>query len=70
VVALCRITEDGACEGDPEAEMPHPAYIHAEPGDEGVVEDLNQEEDIPSVRFDRTGTATIVFEPEIKEVGE
>jgi len=59
-----------------------PGYVHAEPGELGTVVETDYPEDvkdletgeitgrdtIPTVRFDRTGTATIVGEDEIELV--
>jgi len=70
VVALCQIVEDGSSPGNPESRPLEGDFIHAEPGEEGVVEDVDSERGIPSVRFNRTGTATIVSDSEIKEVEE
>ncbi len=62
VKAAKQITESGI-EGDPAALFPAGAYIHAEAGDEGTV--VYVEDGNPTVRFDRTGTATLVFNSEI-----
>lgn len=59
VVAEQTITEAGGHPGDTSAKFPSPRYIHATEGDIGVVEHVN-EEGLPTVRFERTGTATIV----------
>lgn len=63
VRALRQITEDGTVPGDPTAEFPKGRYIHAEEGDVGTVEGVD--DNTPTVRFDRTGTATIVGEDEV-----
>ncbi|GEM_PF-5524890 len=70
VRATCQVTEGGGGGGgDPtkpfldEDGYPDPAYVHAEPGEEGVVESIDNGD--PFVRFDRTGTATIVSAGEI-----
>jgi hypothetical protein len=67
VTATHQITEAGGeVVGDPDAVFPAPNYIHAEDGELGTVEHCeagpNGE---PTVRFDRTGTATIVAHREI-----
>jgi hypothetical protein len=63
VRALRQITEDGTVPGDPTAEFPRGRYIHAEEGDVGTVEGVD--DNTPTVRFERTGTATIVGEDEV-----
>ena len=67
VTATHQITEAGGeVVGDPNAVFPAPNYIHAEDGELGTVEHCeagpNGE---PTVRFDRTRTATIVAHREI-----
>jgi hypothetical protein len=64
LMATAQVTENGRLPGDPNAQFPQGAYIHAEPGDVGVVEGVD--DGIPTVRFDRTGTATIVGEEEVR----
>lgn len=64
VVALKEITEGGLV-GDESATYPHPRYIHAIDGDEGTVEAVKRD-GFMTVRFDRTGTATIVAYHEIR----
>lgn len=59
VVAESTITEGGEYPGDTSAKFPAPRYIHAVEGDIGVVEHVD-EAGLPTVRFERTGTATIV----------
>lgn len=83
VVAVIRITEhfgevgDELCERDivdPEDGTKHinPRFVHANPGDEGVVESVSSDElgdpYMATVRFDRTGTSCPVFSEEIKKV--
>lgn len=63
VKATKQITESGT-EGDPAAVFPAGAYIHAEKGDVGEV--VYVENGNPTVRFERTGTATLVFNSEIE----
>lgn len=63
VVALRQITEDGNVPGDPEVEFPMGRYIHANEGDRGEVEGID--DGTPTVRFERTGTATIVGKDEV-----
>lgn len=57
-IAEVTITEGGVL-GDTGAKFPHPSYIHAMEGDPGVVERVD-EDGLPTVRFDRTGTSTLV----------
>lgn len=57
VYALWQITESGET-GRLEARFPEGAYIHANAGEAGTVEHV--EDDTCTVRFDRTGTATVV----------
>ena len=72
VRATCQVTEDGSSTGDPaklfinDDGTSNPDYVHAEPGDEGVVESIDNGD--PFVRFDRTGTATILGSDEIEPV--
>jgi hypothetical protein len=70
VKATGTITENGNLPGDPNAAFPAGEYIHALAGDEGTVVyvDVDGEVDVPTVRFDRTGTATIVSDSEIRRV--
>jgi hypothetical protein len=63
VMATRRIVE-GDVAGDESAKFPDRAYIHAEDGDTGVVEHIDGDGE-PTVRFDRTGTATVVGPDEI-----
>lgn len=66
VIAKIRITEAGGDYlGDKEAEFPDPQYIHAEPGDIGIIEYIDSDHE-PTVRFKRTGTATVVGSHEIE----
>ncbi|MFW5968155.1 MAG: hypothetical protein ACOCV2_11585 [Persicimonas sp.] len=76
VRALVQIVEDGG-DPDPEAEPLEEGWVHAEPGDEGVVVDIDQavslEEGVEdtaamNVRFDRTDTVCMVLPPEIEIV--
>lgn len=39
-------------------------YVYAKPGDDGTIEYVDSD-GVPTVRFDRTGTATIVGDHEI-----
>lgn len=43
-------------------------YVHADVGDTGTVEYVD-DDDCPTVRFDKKGTATIVGDHEIEIVG-
>jgi hypothetical protein len=45
----------------------NPGYVHAAPGDLGTVEYVD-DDDVPTVRFDKKGTATIVGDHEIEIV--
>jgi hypothetical protein len=67
VRAACRIVEDGTKQGKKGLPFPNPEYIHAEEGDEGVVEYVSGA-GIPTVRFNRTGTATVVAPEEVDYV--
>ena len=58
-VATRQVTESGKGLGDPEAMFPSPMYIHAETGESGVVVGLDPACGV-TVRFNRTGTATLV----------
>lgn len=69
VLAAKTITEDGDSEGSQEAEYPAGNYIHAVVGDQGEVLHLN-DEGLPTVRFERTDTATIVGLDEITPMGK
>jgi hypothetical protein len=69
VIAVKVITEDGASEGSQEAEFPDGNYIHAVGGDRGEVLHLN-DDNFPTVRFARTGTATLVGLDEITAFGK
>ena len=70
VRALMRITEGGwRHPGDPDAKFPSPNYIHAEKDEEGRVEHVN-DDGMATVRFDRTGTSTIVGDVEIEVLAE
>lgn len=64
VVATKQIVE-GVAPGNPDAKFPAHDYIHAEKRDEGVVEHVDGD-GTPTVRFARTGTATIVGHHEVK----
>ena len=80
VVATRIVTEGGCtcyfkgtecdCVFDRSAEFPDYDYIHAEEGEEGVIENIDDcnGDLLPTVRFDRTGTATLVGWDEIKEM--
>tara|TARA_R100000152_G_C6646971_1_gene89732 strand:- start:234 stop:473 length:240 start_codon:yes stop_codon:yes gene_type:complete len=68
VVARVQITEGGGPSNDPSAAFPDYDYIHAEKGELGTVENIDDcnGEMLPTVRFDRTGTATLVNWDEVK----
>lgn len=64
VRARRRITEGGQGHpGKSNAEFPDPDYVHAERGDEGFIEGID--DGVPTVRFDPSGTATAVSLKEI-----
>jgi hypothetical protein len=66
VRATQTITEGGwNSPGSPDCKFPEENYIHAEAGDVGEVEYVD-DEGWPTVRFDRKGTATIVSAEEIE----
>lgn len=66
VVATKTIVESGTdALGDAGAKPLAPNWIHATAGDKGKIEDFNADM-IPTVRFERTGTATIVDWSEIE----
>jgi len=58
-VTANKIITEGGGDVDLNATFPMKSYVHALPGDVGEVIHL-QEEGLPTVRFERTGTATIV----------
>ena len=71
VQALETITEGGQGPGDPQAEFPRPDYIHALKGDEGVIMGIDPAlGNLPTVRFDRKGTATLVRWEEIRKISD
>lgn len=64
VVALCTVTDSGYAPGDPEA--PENDTVAAEEGDTGTIELIDAGNHcLPTVRFHKTGHATIVTEDEI-----
>ncbi len=69
VVALRNILEGGGSPGNPNAVFPDPQYIHGAKGDRGEVIHIDQR-GYPTVRFERTGTATIVDLNEIDKIME
>ncbi len=68
VVALKEITESGDGPGSKTAVFSEDNYIHAVKGDVGEIisVDLVGRKVLPTVRFDRTGTATLVFPDEVE----
>jgi len=67
VTARCRIVEDDV-EPDADAGPCEPGWVHSEPGDLGRVIDAEVFDDgacLPTVRFERTGTATLCGPREI-----
>lgn len=64
VRALVWVTESGDGRGSLGAKFPDPDYVHAKPGELGTIVCVDPEPDgTPTVRWDRTGTATIVRDP-------
>lgn len=70
VKAVRVITECGAGDGNPSVEFPHNDYIHALIDETGVVEGIQDDGEVLDVRFDKTGTATIVGHTEVVLVEE
>lgn len=67
VKAKTIITEAGGdTVGDHNAVFPNDNYIHADKDELGVVEFIEEDSGVPTVRWNRTGTATIVVEEEIE----
>lgn len=66
VRALEQIVEDGSTRGNPDAKFPEHEYIHAEEDELGVI--VGVDDGMAMVRFDRTGTATVVADTEIELV--
>lgn len=64
VRASKQITEGGAI-ANPDATFPQPGYIHAERGDIGTIEHV-ESDGAYMVRFDHTGTSTVVLSYEIE----
>lgn len=62
------ITESGSMEYDLAAKMPNPKYVHAIGGDMGVVVHVDKVSGLPTVKFDRKRTATLVIEEEIAKL--
>lgn len=77
VVALRQLVEADE-EPNPAAEPGESGFVHAEKGDEGVVEDIDtvtpvgeldaEPEALVLVRFDRTASATMCFVDEVDPV--
>lgn len=73
IVEATRVITEGGDDTEPDLNLgpiEGPGYVHALKGDIGVVihNDVTQD-NIPTVRFYRTGTATIVGDDEIEFVG-
>ena len=68
VRATKTITESGKGPGREDAKRLDPDWIHARAGELGTVEHVDYPLTWPTVRFDRTGTATIVHHSEIEAV--
>lgn len=67
VRALKEVTEGGeGHDGDPAAKFPEANYIHAREGELGEIEGID--DDYPTVRFEPSGTATLVGSGEIEVV--
>jgi len=68
VTALEQICENAQTgDGDPNAVFPDDKYIHAEKGETGTVEGVDPGlGNVPTVRFDRTKTATVVYDYEVE----
>jgi hypothetical protein len=65
VTATRQITEAGGdTVGNEHAKVFAPDYIHANKGESGTIEHIDGD-GMPTVRFDRTGTATVVGSDEI-----
>jgi hypothetical protein len=64
VRARRRIIESD-CRADTKARRCEDGWVHAERGDEGEIIFVSEEDNLPTVRFHRTGTATLVFPKEI-----
>ena len=65
------ITENGEPPGDPSAKVLEPQWIHAQETEEGTVIYVDERQDgLPTIRFDRTGTATIVGRDEITVIAQ
>lgn len=67
VIAVDVITECGNEGVDPDAGPCEPGWLHAEPGDRGWVEYVDAS-GYPTVRFERTRTATVVFPFEVAHI--
>jgi len=63
VIAVTTITEGSEYE-NPNAKIGENGYIYAKPCDIGTVEYVDQD-GCPTVRFDKTGSATIVGDYEV-----
>lgn len=68
VVANVEHITEGGEPPDPLATYPKASYIHAVKGDLGTVIHVHERDGVATVRFDRTGTATIVFPVEVVKV--
>jgi hypothetical protein len=66
-VRATRLIVEGDVAPDPDAERCAPGWVHARHGDLGRVESIGPH-DVPSVKFDRTGTETMVSELEVEPV--
>ena len=69
VRARIRVLEEGPNSSyDPNAKSCTPGWLHAEPGELGTVVHADPPQVWPTVRFDRTGTATCVIDEEVERV--
>jgi hypothetical protein len=67
IEATRQITEGGNIKGRIDVSFPDPAYIHAEKGETGRVIHITKA-GMPTIRFERTGSITIVGKTEVKKL--
>lgn len=67
VRALCTIIEGDSAKLNPSAKRLEEGWVHAEPGDIGVVEYID-EEGYPTVHFFRVGSATVCMPDELQVI--
>ena len=71
-VVACKQLIEGDVPANPDAAPCEDGWVHCEPGDEGVVLSVDDYSDgarLPTVRFERTGTATLCFPEEFERCG-